>query len=236
MDSLPTIESASVSPTDDIKKEEDDSNEPKTISTILPPRNENAKSVSEVYNLNNIIREEEELTILANEEMMMNGVKNDYFKNLIGKKTDSTVRVMGIYADLLLQLVKLSLQDLRRIDPLPLVETNIKKLLFDRFTVIKQGDISNRSSRYVITDQEKDRIFVYIFLLIIMLNDYKTIELEKMQTLCKISFNNIRRMFEVIGCYIETFRVANGMTVKVARLKLPLNTIKEPKRKSFGRR
>lgn len=232
VDNLPTIKEERIDrETRTLVSEESvDSEQPKTLSTILPPRNENASTVEDVYLLRDIITEKEENAIKDYEEILFAAIKNEYIKSLSGKgEEDPQVRLMAIYADLLLQLVKLSAYEMRKADPLPLVEGDIKKCLFDRYTSTMQS--SGRSLRYVITDKDKDRIFVYVFLLIIMLNRYKPIELEKLQSNCKIPMTNIRRMLELIGCYMENARGRDSITVKVARFRLPLNVYKEPRKK-----
>lgn len=203
------------------------------MSTILPPRNDSAQVVENVYSLRDIITEAEEDAIKSVEDILFSNIKNEYLKSLSEKVETLEMRLVVIYADLLLQMVKLTASEMRKSDPLPLVEGDIKKLLFERYTSTKQS--TSRSLRYVITDQNKDRCFVYIFILIIMLNRYRAVELEKLQSNCKIPLTNIRRMLELIGCYVENMRNASGLIVKVARLKLPLNVYKEPKKK-FVRR
>ena len=202
------------------------------LSAILPQRNPDAKNVKDVYSLKDVILEEEELSIVEYEELHFSKIKNDYIKQLISKSEDKKFRIMAIYADLLLQMVKLSASELRKADPLPLVDGNIKSQLFERYASVRN---SSRSVRYIITDQNKDRIYIYILLIIIILNDYKPIELEKIQSNCNIHLTHIRKIFELIGCYIETMKSASGNNIKVARLRLPLNVFKEPKSKRFKR-
>lgn len=230
IDNLPTIQQTNKKDETSLEINESNSvdSEPKILSTILPPRNPEAKLITEVYSLNDIITESEEYAIKEYEEQLFSAIKNEYVKGLVSKSEDVTMRLMAIYVDILLQLVKLTAAQMRKADPLPFIEGEIKKLVFERYTSTVQ---SNRTLRYIITDQNKDRIFVYAFLLIIMLNSYKPIELDKLQTQCKIPMATIRRMLELIGCYIENMRNALGFSVKVAMLKLPLNVFKESRKK-----
>ncbi|KAI2804203.1 hypothetical protein RDWZM_007696 [Blomia tropicalis] len=228
IDNLPTAkETGSVS--DNMENIEQNTTEVKAQSSVLPKRNDNAKSISEVYSLRDIIEDTEIIAMKEFEEPLFNVIKNEFIKSFVIKTDDSQMRIMAIYTDLLLQLVKLSAYEMKKADPLPLVMGDIKKLIFERYTSTRQQ--TSRSLKYVITDQNKDRIFVHIILLIIMLNEYKFIELEKLQTNLKIPVNNIRRMVELIGCYIENMRSPNGTLVKIAKLKLPLNVYNEPKGK-----
>ncbi|UXI14298.1 DNA-directed RNA polymerase I subunit RPA49-like [Sarcoptes scabiei] len=202
--------------------------EAQTLTMILPNKNPQAKSVSEVYQINEIITELEKQSMEEFENELFAKIKNDFIKMLASKKgADSQQhRLMAIYADLLLQMLKLSLWDMRKADPLPEVVGDIKKHIFERFTSTKS--ISSRQLRYVITDQNRDRILIYICILVIVLNDFKPIDIEKMQTNFQTPITRLRRILELIGCYIENKRNLNGTIVKVAVFRLPLNVYKEP--------
>lgn len=203
------------------------------LSAILPKRNPDATSVDEVYMLSDIIGDVERSAIMQNYDSLLAQVKHDYFVKQTAKFTDENKRIIIIYADLLLQIVKLGVSEMKKPDPLPNVDGLIKKYLFERFTSTKQ--ISSRQTRYIITDQNKDKLYVSLFILLLMLNDYNPLELTDLQTQFKVPVNYIRKLFELIGCYIENMKNASLVNVRVAKFKLPLNVFKEPKMKRTKR-
>ncbi|XP_046916566.2 uncharacterized protein LOC124497025 isoform X1 [Dermatophagoides farinae] len=234
-ENLPTLNNNILSNNDDDDGEKIDKNETNEVatpqsstSTIIPERNANAKNVSEVYKLNDIITETEEQSIMEFERELFETIKNDYIKELSTKFNDKKHRMMAIYADVLLQLLSLSAFQMRKADPLPLMVGDIKKHIFDRYTSTK--NVSTRQQQYVLTDQNKDRILIHVFILIIMLNNYRPINLDKIQKHCSVKMTHLRRIFELIGCYIENSRLLTGLFQKVACFRLPLNVYKEPRK------
>lgn len=221
----------SVNANAEVKEEEATKEEIKPLSTVLPPRNPNAGNVREVYSLDDIINQDEESAIMEYEEQLLANMKSDYLKRLTEKFNENKkIRIAGIYADVLLRLIKLTMNEMRRNDPMPEVEGPIKELVFKRYTSLKKGP--GKSLRYVITDLNKDQIYVYILLITIMLHDFKPIELSELQTNCKIPAVHIKKILELIGCYIEFMRNSTGANIKVARIRLPLNVYKELKMKN----
>ena len=228
-ENLPTLNNNAFSENNDEKTDQNQINNDSTQSaksTIMPERNETAKDVSEVYKLNDIILESEEQAIIEYERELLEKIKNDYLKELCAKNNDQKYRVMAIYADVLLQLLSLSAFQMRKADPLPLIVGDIKKYVFDRYTSTK--NVSSRQQQYVLTDQNKDRILIHVFILIIILNKYRPIDLDKIQKYCSVKMSHLRRIFELIGCHIENSRSLTGLTQKVACFRLPLNVYKEP--------
>ncbi|OTF75452.1 DNA-directed RNA polymerase I subunit RPA49-like protein, partial [Euroglyphus maynei] len=227
-ENLPTLNNNNNDDDDKNPIKDEDANEQQSsmMSTIMPERNAMAKNVTEVYKLSDIIFESEERSIMEFERELFELIKNDYLKELCTKNNQKQYRLMAIYADILLQLLSLSAYQMRKADPLPLIVGDIKKFIFDRYTSTK--NVSTRQQQYVLTDQNKDRLLIHVFILIIMLNNYRPIYLEKMQKYCSVKMSHLRRIFELIGCYIENSRSLSGLVEKVACFRLPLNVYKEP--------
>lgn len=217
VDDLPNIlnQDNSENVTADIKEEK------AKLSDILPERDNNAKSVDKVYLIENIISDIEYQSILEYERELFDSIKEEYFKQLGTIENGQKQRVMAIYCDILLQLLKLNTWQMRKADPLPLIVGDIKKHIFEKYTLTKQ---TSREMRYVITDQNKDRILVYICILIITLNNYKPIELSKFECL-KVSLVQIRKLLELIGCYVKKRQNINGTVASIVTFSLPLNVI-----------
>lgn len=197
-----------------------------TISTILPPRDDNAKTIDKVYSIEDIITDIEYQSILEYERELFDSITQEYFKQLGTILNEEKHRVMAIYCDILLQLLKLNSWQMRKADPLPFVVGDIKKHMFEKYTSTKQ---TTRQLRYVITDQNKDRILVYICILIITLNNYKPIELSKFECL-NISQMQVRKLLEMIGCFVKKRQNINGTVSSIVTFSLPLNVYKENKR------
>lgn len=204
------------------------------LSSILPKRNAEAKTIEEVYSLFDIITTDEREAIDEHELELSVAIQTECVLNMFKNGADhENKKLMAIYADLLLRMLKLKATAMRQNNPMPEVVGKITEHLFNRYTSTKQ--FANQTSRYVITDQNKDRIFIYVTLLLFMLNNYKSLQFEMLQEVFKIKQPYLRRLLEVIGCYIENVRNAVGSTDKVAVLKLPLNAYKEPKAKRARR-
>lgn len=196
---------------------------------IMPEQNRDAVSVDKVYQLNDIIRENERIVIQQLEEELFGQISNTFILNLVSDSSDSTNKIIAIYIDLIIQMLQLKVAQLRRADPLPAISNEVKTFLFERYTYTQQ--LAANKSRYVISDKEKDRLLIYGIILSLMLYNYRPIDIELLQKTFKVPLRQLRRLVELIGCYVENSKNSSGVNIKCVVLKLPLNTLKESKRR-----
>ena len=209
----------------EVKQEE---NEDKVLTSILPKRNVGASKIDDVYNFRDLITDQEYDDITLNKESLTKQIKCDFVKRFCEKNPDDETLVMAIYSDLLLQILRLSLHDMKKDDPMPHIEGDIKKYIFERFTTT---EMAGKKMRYVITSVNKDRMNAYAIIILFMLSKFKPIDMEILKNNFKYPLAKLRRLLEVIGAYFETSTLHKGAAgIKVAKLKLPLNMPKENKK------
>jgi len=199
------------------------------IVDILPTQNKDAISVDNVYQLNDIINEDEQIIIKELEDELFGAINNTFILSLVSSSSDSTNKMIAIYIDLIIQMLQLKAADMRRPDPMPHINRRVKEFLFERYTYTHQ--MPGNKSKYVISDKEKDRLLIYGIILSIMLYNYRPIDMELLQKSFKVAMRQLRRVIEIIGCYVENSKNSSGVNVKCIVLKIPLNTYKEGKRR-----
>lgn len=190
---------------------------------ILPPRNDSAINVGEVYNVDDIISEYEMDVISKYHEELIGEVKNNYAKNFITKNDDSKRKTMIIYLELLMQLLQLKYKDLVKKNPWDtMINEEVKNLIMEKYLFYQTN---GAKSRYIITEQRKDQMLIHCIILSLMLNHYKPLNFEQVQKAFKIQTKQFTRIVEIIGCYVEVDRAKSN--AKIITLKLPLNNISE---------
>jgi hypothetical protein len=64
-----------------------------------------------------------------------------------------------------------------------------------------------------------------------MLFNYRPIDMELLQKSFKVPLRQLRRIVEIIGCYVENTKNISRVNNKCIVLKIPLNTLKEGKKR-----
>ncbi|XP_054168285.1 uncharacterized protein LOC128965597 [Oppia nitens] len=207
---------------------------PKRNIDILPQQTRDAISVEEVYDMNEIIIENERFILKQYEEEMFAAIDNTFIKFLLSSSNNSDRKLMAIYIDLIITLVSLKVPDWKKSDPLPSLNSDVKDFLFERYiTTVPMGP---KKVKYSLINKEKDRLHIYGIILSFMLFNYKPIELETLQKAFKIQPKQLKKLVEIIGCYIESIKNISGINSKFAVLRVPLNEYKEAKETSFRRK
>jgi hypothetical protein len=199
------------------------------IVDILPKQNRDAISVDSVYQLNDIIYENEQNIIKRLEEELFGAIDNTFILDLIRDSNNSTKKMIAIYINLIIKMLNLKASELRKPDPLPAISDEVKGFLFERFAYTQQ--LPRNKSRFVISDKEKDRLLIYGIILSLMLFNYRPIDMELLQKSFKVPLRQLRRIVEIIGCYVENTKNISGVNNKCIVLKIPLNTLKESKKR-----
>jgi len=198
---------------------------------ILPQQNRDAICVEEVYDLNDIIIESERNILSQFTDQLIDQIENSFLKNLIRDTNDSEKKLIAVYIHLIITLLNLKAQDLRKADPIPTLFPEVKDFLLIRYlttTTIKG------KSKYVLSPRQKDRLLIHGIILSMILYNYRPIEMESLQKTFKIPLTQMRKIVEIIGAYIETLKNSSGVNTKSVVLRIPLNTISE--KKTFKRR
>ena len=207
-----------------------DSQDKNSFEDILPTQRKNCVSPKEVYNIEDIINPKV-ATLIKNfsENKQSSEVLNsDYLKELMKKKwNDINEKIIAIYLDILSRLYHLKAYNLKNLSPIPnLDEEDIQAAFLDTYT---QCSKSNYKVRRVVSERFKDKIIIHAIILMITLNDFKPLEINQLSELLKVSFTRLKKLIEVVGCYIESVKNPDRTIKKTFVLKLPLNTIKESK-------
>lgn len=190
---------------------------------FLPPRKEDAISVSEVYDVNDFVPPELVNLIKANLSERVTEIKSDFVKNMLTINNTTEKQVLAVYLDLLITMLQFRVPQYKQADPLLNMEYNDVKLheyLYEKFITL----IAGRRQKASINDKQKDQMLIHVFLLTLIMINYGTISCEKMQTALKIPLKHLRKISQVIGCYEESQKnLITGINERVFVLKLPLN-------------
>ena len=200
---------------------------------ILPHQNRDAICVEEVYDMNEIITENERSILMPLVDQLFDQIDDQFIKGLMYKLDDKEQKIIAVYIQLIVKLLNLKAQHLKKPDPLPEVLSEVKEFLFSRYLNTKV--VQSNRIQYSFSAKQKDRLIIYGLILSIMLHNYRPIDFDMLQKSFKTPARQFRKVVEIVGCYIETTKNATGVNVKSIVFKVPLNTFTES-RKSFRRR
>ncbi|KFM70732.1 DNA-directed RNA polymerase I subunit RPA49, partial [Stegodyphus mimosarum] len=199
-------------------------------SNIIPPQNKNAASVSEVYNINDIITAEEYDALESYAEFLLGAThgkiavwKRDsvycdvvikYLESSCGSLTLHNAKLL-CYLQYMMCFLKLTYLDMRKKDPVPHVPEPFKQKLKDQFFLM------NRS----FPPSMKDKLLAYAMVLALILNHYN-LNGNLLASSCKISMKRIDLIAGALGCHVH-----RKDDSKWIELKLPLRELKIEKQR-----
>jgi hypothetical protein len=197
---------------------------------VIPPRNSAAVSVDDVYELDDIFTEQDQELISSNFDLsdVTKSIRCELVKKFALKKeaTDLT-KTTAIYLDLCITLFQLKFQSLRKLDPMPEVEQEVaKNMIMDKYCTWMTINTDGRRRR-MLPDQHKDRLLAHSLILLLMLSNFKTIELGQITNALKCQKKQLKKVAVAVGGYIERTKNSSGLNTEVLVMKLPLNQIKD---------
>lgn len=194
---------------------------------ILPHQNRDAICVEEVYDMNEIITEDERTILMPMIDDLFDNITDKFIKDLMGKQRDTEQKIIAVYIQLIVKLMNLKATQLRRADPLPELNSEVKEFLYARY--LDRKLTKGNRYQYTLSAKEKDRLLIYGLILCIMLHNYRPIDFELMQKSFKSPIRQFRKVVEIIGCYVENAKNADGVNAKCLVFKVPLNTFSQSK-------
>jgi hypothetical protein len=202
----------------------------KAFEDILPPQKENCLSVKEVYNIEDVINTKIAALIktFSKNKQPNDIIKSEYLKGVVKNSWNNmNERIIAIYLDVLSRLYQLKASQMNKNNPIPdLEDEEMQTAFMDTYT---QSSLVKSKIRRVMGVKFKDKMTVHAIILMIILNNFKPVEINHLTELLKTSFVKLKKLIEVVGCYIESFKNPDRTVKKTFVLKLPLNNLKESK-------
>ncbi|GIY86019.1 hypothetical protein CEXT_224881 [Caerostris extrusa] len=200
-----------------------DTEETKQESEIIPFQNKTAKQVNEVYNISDIIPEEEYLCLDAEANIFIGVTRENLqlwrseakFCNFIIhalelKRQSISIHVAKLlyYLHYLTILLKCTYKDVRRKDPFPDIPNPYKASLMKRFLIDKS-----------MPQRMKDKVLAHAMVLALTIDNY-CIDGKLLASSTGVPISRIVLMAYSLGCYVHNKKSENTKSIE---LKLPLN-------------
>ncbi|GIY41393.1 hypothetical protein CDAR_453531 [Caerostris darwini] len=200
-----------------------DTEETKQESEIIPFQNNTAKRVNEVYNISDIIPEEEYHCLDAEANIFIGVTRENLqlwrsepkFCNFIIhalelKRQSISIHVAKLlyYLHYLTILLKCTYKDVRRKDPFPDIPNPYKASLMKRFLIDKS-----------MPQRMKDKVLAHAMVLALTIDNY-CIDGKLLASSTGVPISRIVLMAYSLGCYVHNKKSENTKSIE---LKLPLN-------------
>lgn len=209
------------------------------LMPVVPPRDEEAKTVSTVYKLDDVIP-------VVHQELVENLLKDPaaaekeilcplILASFKGTK-DARKKIICVYAGLLHRMLKLKPKELSQWSPLTTHDENatgnaIVQFFAKRSTLQMRGkDIES----WVISSQQKDAIIARLLIMIMMVEDYKSLGVKRLTAVLEIPVKTVLNVGQAIGCKPDKIKDSSGHLSDILHFKIPLFK-PQPRRIKSGR-
>ncbi|XP_076321965.1 DNA-directed RNA polymerase I subunit RPA49-like isoform X2 [Tachypleus tridentatus] len=205
----------------------------------IPPQNRNASCSEEVYDVKDIISDEEysgldeEANLVADAtlDQINEWKKEGKYCHYVLVHLDRLSRIrqtklhqakLLIYFHYLVQLLKLRYQDMKRKDPLPTVPEPFKNHLLNNFTLKSENEHGTTFRSF--PQRMKDKTIAYAMVVALLVDGF-SIDFSDVHPDFKIHMSRLITIASVLGCHIQSSKnLSTGTPTKTAVLTIPLYT------------
>ena len=230
--------------------------------SIIPVPNKDAKTPTEVYNINEILcinqAEFERYTMELSTKFATATIENikkwkelnvypeyicEHLSIFSNSKSGHHYKILKCkqlaYINFLLNLYRLKSAQLRSKTPLNSSEVPnpIANRILDQYTVVSTSNGQNKNVRSM-PRRLKDKLICHILILALFIDDFST-NIDTFQKDLKISVQRIVDFYQALGCFIKSkvTSVNNKKVVsKISTLSIPLNNLKNSNEKKKSRK
>lgn len=205
----------------------------------VPLKNPDAKSVEEVYNINDIVPVELHEFLTQQADELLRDLPNnltmwtsdrlycDYVLKHLESGVDISRVKFLVYFDSLFKFSSLRSTDIRKKDPVPEISEPIKSNLLDVFTVSAVSEFGRVSRTFPL--KMKDKLLAYMIVLALFIDDY-SVNLCLVQSGTKYGLPKVINVAQAVGCHVTRQKVGVSF-VQFAQLKLPLFVLRRYSKK-----
>ncbi|XP_035231255.1 DNA-directed RNA polymerase I subunit RPA49-like [Stegodyphus dumicola] len=198
----------------------------------IPPQNRNTITVTDVYNVSDIITPEEDSAL---DELAANFIKataddievwkkeNRYCKYVLSHldgeiKLEHEKAKYLVYYNYLLSFLKLGYTDIRKKDPATHIPEPFRSKFLNVFTLVSSTE--SKKSYRTFPQQMKDKLLAHLLVLALFIDAFTT-NVALIHSDLRIALNRVVSVFQALGCHVSN-RKLNDSMIKTAELKFPL--------------
>ena len=223
-DKTASIASKSSTPTDGIIKTKIDTADIINDTFLMPPRNQNAASAKEVYNINDIVSESIVTNVESSYDLenFLQNIHSPLVQHFAERAKNNLEKACCIFLDTLIKLKNLRSHDLKKVEShgsLGLQSFELQQYILENYTVSLNG--SNKPVR-TMTEKCKDKIIIHGLILSIYLNQFKPLLISEVSKVFLTSTLKMRKYGNIVGCHID---INKTKTERVFVFKLPLHSM-----------
>ncbi|GFR12184.1 DNA-directed RNA polymerase I subunit RPA49 [Trichonephila clavata] len=193
----------------------------------LPPQNQDASCVEDVFDINCIISPEEDVSLAVEVENLLAAPPDVIAERKLSfcisvrEHFDGAGAIKAkylLYYDYLIKFQRLKYADIKRRDPAPHIPEPYKQNMLIKFTLLSTNEKGKETRNFPTT--MKDKLVSYIFVLALFIYDFK-VNINLISKDLNLSLKKLITIAQALGCHVSA-RKSSKLDEKYAELKLPL--------------